>query len=392
MARFTLAGNWGRLGGIETLGGRRLADEGVFLLAALRCFGPDKSQVAPKSGKPMSTDLFQNYEGHGDLLTELKDRIRSAQVKAALAVNRELVLLYWSIGRDILERQQLQGWGAKVLQQLSKDLRRSFPSMKGLSFRNLNYMRMLARAWSDESIVQQLVAQIPWGHNIRLLEKVKDPAERRWYLQACIKHGWSRDIMMMQIETGLYRREGQAITNFERTLPAHQSDLAQQTIKDPYCFRFLMLDGDSRERETEQALVNHLQKFLVELGIGFAFLGRQQRIEVGGDEFFIDLLFYHVKLHAYVVVELKATDFKPEYAGQLNFYVTAINEMLCTPEDHPTIGLLLCRGKNRLVAEWSLKGIDNPIGVSEYELTEALPDDLKGKLPSIEQLESELDH
>ncbi len=336
------------------------------------------------------SDLVQKPAGYGELLAELKMRIRTARVRAGVAVNRELVLLYWSIGRDILGRQRAQGWGSKVIERLSQDLRSAFPDQRGLSPRNLLFMRGLAEAWPDEEIVKQVVSQIPWGHNVRLLQKVKNTDERLWYAKAAFEHGWSRNILEMQIDSGLYGRQGKAVTNFSRTLPAAESDLAQQTVKDPYNFDFLMLGDEAQEREVEQGLIAHLQNFLVELGVGFAFVGRQVRLEVGGDEFFVDLLFYHLKLRCYVVIELKGGEFKPEYAGKLNFYLTAVNELLSHPDDQPPIGLLLCRARNRLVAEWALRGVERPIGVSEYQLTESLPENLLGQLPTVEDLEQEL--
>lgn len=263
--------------------------------------------------------------------------------------------------------------------------------MKGLSVRNLKYMRDLAREWPEGSIGQQLVAQIPWGHNIRLLQKAKDPKEREWYICACIEHGWSRNVLEMQIETGLYGRQGEATTNFERTLPAPQSDLARETLKDPYNFEFLTIAEDAHERAIERGLVDHIRDFLLELGQGFAFMGSQVPLTVGDEDYYLDLLFYHVKLRCYVVIELKAGGFKPEYAGKLNFYLSAVDDLLRHPDDQPSIGLVLCRGKNKVAVEYSLRDMTKPLGVSEYLLTEALPEKLKGALPSVEELEAELE-
>lgn len=249
------------------------------------------------------------------LLADLKQRIQEAQVRAGLAVNRELVLLYWSIGREILSKQQAQGWGAKVIDSLAVDLRRSFPDLHGLSPRNLKYMRAFAEAWPDEAIVQQLVAQIPWGHNVRLLDHVKSPEERHWYVQQTIANGWSRNILLLQIDSGLYRRQGKALTNFARALPEPQSDLAQQILKDPYNFDFLTLSSEAKERDLERALLDHIRQFLLELGVGFAFVGSQYPLEIAGQDFRLDLLFYHLRLRAFIVLEIKATTFKPEYAG-----------------------------------------------------------------------------
>ena len=325
------------------------------------------------------------------LLGELKTRIRAARTKAALAVNHELTLLYWDIGRKILDRQDAEGWGAKVIERLSADLRQAFPDMKGLSPRNLKYMRRFADAWPDREFVQQAVAQIPWGHSLRLLDKVSDVATRRFYVHKTIEHGWSRNVLLMQIDSGLHDRQGKAITNFEDRLPAPQSDLAHNLLKDPYIFGFLGLEEDAQERHIEKALVRQLRDFLLELGVGFAFVGNQFRLDVGGDEFFIDILFYHLRLRCYVVVELKTGAFKPEYAGKLNFYLTAVDEQVRHADDAPSIGLLLCRERNRLVVEYALRDTHKPIGVAEYQLTEALPDDLRDKLPSVAELEAELE-
>jgi len=329
-------------------------------------------------------------EGYAELLHDLKQRIRNAQVRASLAVNQELVLLYWQIGREILTRQERESWGARVIDRLSADLRSAFPEMKGFSPRNLKYMRAFAEAWSDEAIVQQLVAQIPWGHNVRILDFVKQPSEREWYVRATLQHGWSRDVLVHQIEAGLHRRQGMALTNFDRVLPSPQSDLAQQITKDPYNFDFLMLGPDAHERDLERGLLEHLRDFLLELGVGFAFIASQYRLQVGGDEFSIDLLFYHLKLRAYVVIDLKMQAFKPEFAGKMNFYLSAVNDLLRHPDDQPSIGLILCKTRDRVVAEYALRDVAKPIGVSEYQLAEALPEKLKGALPTIEELESEL--
>jgi predicted nuclease of restriction endonuclease-like (RecB) superfamily len=328
--------------------------------------------------------------GYAELLESLKARIREAQVRAALSVNRELVLLYWHIGREILQRQEREGWGAKVIDRLARDLRREFPDMKGFSPRNLKYMRAFAEAWPEEQIVQQLVAQIPWGHNVRLLDYVEDPTERLWYVQQTIEHGWSRNVLVHQIESKLYQRQGKAITNFERTLPAPQSDLARSLIKDPYVFDFLSLGPGAQERDLERALLNHVRDFLLELGKGFAFVGSQYRLDIGGEEFYIDLLFYQLRLRCFVVIDLKIGEFKPEYAGKMNFYLSAVDDLLRHPEDRPSIGLILCKSQNRLVAEYALRDVSKPMGVATYRLTEALPADLQENLPSIEELKKEL--
>ncbi|MGF1460000.1 MAG: YhcG family protein [Leptolyngbyaceae cyanobacterium] len=341
----------------------------------------------------MSTNspLFPEEENYFALLDGLKQRIRSAQVRAALAVNQELIQLYWQIGREILQRQAQENWGAKVIQRLAQDLKREFPDIKGFSRSNLMYMRAFAEAWPDELIVQRCVGQLPWRHNIALLEKLKSTEERLWYGQQALENGWSRDILVMQIETHLFGRQGGAVTNFEKTLPPEQSDLQRQLLKDPYNFEFLTLDKAAQERDLERALVDRIRDFLLELGVGFAFVGSQYRLELEGDEFFIDLLFYHIKLHRYVVIDLKTTEFKPEYAGKMNFYVKAVNYLLCGERDDPTIGIVLCRSKKRTIVEFALDMMENPIGVSTYKLRDELPPDLQTSLPSAEQLEMELD-
>jgi predicted nuclease of restriction endonuclease-like (RecB) superfamily len=329
-------------------------------------------------------------KGYEALLGELKERIRAAQVQAALAVNRELVLLYWSIGRDVLARQKEHGWGAKIIDRLAADLHKAFPEMTGLSPRNLKYMRAFAEAWPDDQFVQQVVAQIPWGHNVRILDYVKDAAEREWYVRATIQNGWSRNVLVHQIESDLYGRQGKALTNFTRTLPAPQSELAQQVVKDPYNFEFLTLAEEARERELERALINHLRDFLLELGIGFAFVGSQYPIQVGGEEFRIDLLFYHLRLRCFVVLDLKMTPFQPEYSGKMNFYLSAVDDLLRHPYDQPSIGIILCKSKNKVVAEYALRDLRKPMGVSEYRLTQALPKQLRGNLPTAKELSAEL--
>ncbi|KVV53447.1 hypothetical protein WK92_08360 [Burkholderia ubonensis] len=323
-------------------------------------------------------------------LTDLKQRVEHARQRAAASANRELVTLYWQIGRDILERQQQRGWGAKVIDQLARDLKDAFPDMRGFSPRNLKYMRALAQAWPAPEFVQQPAAQLPWFHLCTLLDKVKDPADRDWYAGKSLEHGWSRNVLAMQIDTQAHTRAGSAVTNFDARLPPPQSDLAREALKDPYVFDFLGLTEDAQERDIEQALTRHITRFLLELGAGFAFVGRQYRLEVGGDEFFIDLLFYHLKLRCYVVVELKATPFRPDYAGQLNFYLSAVDAQLRAPEDQPAIGLLLCRERNRLVAEYALRGMANPMGVAEYQLLRQIPKSLESGLPSIDRIEAEL--
>ena len=340
------------------------------------------------SDKPVS--LSPAPQGYAEWLAELKRRIHSAQQRATLAVNRELVLLHWQIGRDILARQADQGWGAKVIDRLAKDLRAAFPHMKGFSPRNLKYMRAFADAWPDGEFVQGVLAQLPWYHQLALLDKLPSAEARQWYAAKAIEHNWSRNVLVMQIETRLLERTGQATTNFPTTLPTPQSDLARESIKDPYRFDFLGLTDEAQEREIENALVRHVTEFLLELGAGFAFVGRQVLLDVGGDEFFIDLLFYHLKLRCYVVIELKGGKFKPEHLGQLSFYLTAVDRQIKSEHDNATIGLLLCKSKNKIVAEYALGDKTQPMGVAEYKLLESLPPELQTSLPSIEQIEREL--
>ncbi|MBC7276595.1 PDDEXK nuclease domain-containing protein [Nocardioides sp.] len=328
------------------------------------------------------TDDLSLPDGYTEWLGDLKDRIRTTRQRAALAVNAELVQLYWHIGSEILNRQTAQGWGAKVIDQIAHDLRTAFPDMKGLSARNLRYMRAFAVAWPEPAIVQQLVAQLPWGHNVILLNRFNTADDRIAYAQAAIKHGWSRSVLSMHIEARTLERSGRAISNFERTLPPETSDLAREIVKDPYNFEFLGVGREAVEREIEKALVDHVTQFLVELGVGFAYVGRQVLLEVGGEDFFIDLLFYHLKLRCYVVIELKAGRFRPEHLGQLNFYLAAVDGEMAHPDDAPTIGILLCQSRNQVVAEYSLRGSTQPLGVAEYQL--------QASLPSVERLEQEL--
>jgi predicted nuclease of restriction endonuclease-like (RecB) superfamily len=327
---------------------------------------------------------------YGTWLADLKSRIQSAQQRATLSVNRELVLLYWQIGRDILERQQAQGWGAKVIDQLARDLTAAFPDMKGFSRRNLLYMRSFAEQWPDLEFVQQAVAQIPWGHNILIMTKRASVAEARFYIEQTLEQGWSRDVLALQLKSNLLARAGKSVTNFSRTLPPPQSDLAQQTLKDPYTFDFMAMTAPYNELDVERQLTQHITQFLLELGKGFAFIGRQYHLEIAGNDYYIDLLFYHVTLKCYVVVELKNRKFIPEYAGKLNFYLSAIDTLLKRSDDQPTIGLLLCRDKNNIEVEFALRDMNKPMGVSEYTLVEMLPDNLKGAMPTVAEIESDL--
>jgi len=290
-----------------------------------------------------------------------------------------------------LQRQEKQGWGSRVISQLAKDLKREFPDMRGFSRSNLTYMRAFANAWPDEEFVHQLGGQIPWKHNCAVLDKLKEPDKRRWYIEQTINNGWSRNVLIIQIETDLYQRLGGAMTNFERTLPKPQSDLAQQIIKDPYNFDFLTIGSDALERELERGLIEHIRDFLLELGVGFAFIGSQYAITVDEKEYRLDLLFYHARLHCYVVIDLKMGEFEPEHSGKMNFYVSAVNHLICTEEDNSTIGIILCRSKKKNTVEFALDTVHNPIGVSTYTLQDDLPPALKGNLPTADQLEMELE-
>ena len=347
---------------------------------------------------------------YAPLLADIKARVQSARIKAGLAANRELLVLYWDIGRLILERQRQQGWGARVIDRLALDLQRSFPGQQGFSPRNLKYMRAFAEAWPETVIVQQTVAQIPkgkkskptivhqpgaqlpWKHHCLLLDKLKLPADRLWYAAKAHEFGWSRDVLALQIDSGLHLRQGKAVSNFQQTLPPPQSDLVQQITKDPYVFDFLNLREAANERTVEDALMTNVEKFLLELGVGFALVGRQVRIEVGDQDFYLDLLFYHLKLRCYVVVDLKTREFTPEAAGKMNFYLSAVDDRFRQPGDQPSIGLILCRSKNRVIAEYALRDLTKPIGVSGYvtKLMASLPKSLKGAIPSVAELEKGL--
>lgn len=362
---------------------------------------------------------------YADLLGDIKTRIRQAQVKATLSANAEMILMYWDVGRMIAERQQLEGWGKGVIPRLAQDLQNELPEEKGFSARNLRLMIQFYGEYSslfpiwqppvakltdsgpsaeirtrtvaelnsqktDTQIVQQAVAQLPWAHNVILIQKLKDLPTRLWYMQQTIQNGWSRDTLGLMIKSNAHKRQGTAVTNFEKSLPATHSDLARQMLKDPYIFDFLTLTEPFEERELEVGLVKHLEKFLLELGQGFAFVGRQYHLEVSDKDFYLDLLFYHLKLRCFVVIELKKGGFKPEYAGKMNFYCSVVDDKLKHENDQPTIGLILCQDKDKVLAEYALRDIHKPIGVSGYELTRALPDNLKSSLPSIEAIEAEM--
>jgi predicted nuclease of restriction endonuclease-like (RecB) superfamily len=329
---------------------------------------------------------------YAEFLRDLKARIQSRQVRAILAVNRELIELYWEIGQMIVQRQEQSGWGDKILAQVETDLKRDLPSLEGFSRRNLYRMRALYRTYREQSeFVPQLVAQIPWGQNCILLEKVKDPIERQWYAEQTLAHGWSRNILTLQIETNLYARQVTATktTNFQQTLPSAQSDLVQQAFKDPYIFQFLTLADNAKERELEQELLSKIRDFMLELGSGFAFMGSQYPLQVSDQDFFLDLLFYHHRLRCLVVIDLKIGEFKPEDAGKMNFYLSALDAQVKHPDDRPSVGMILCRTKDNLIADYALRDLNKPIGVSTYRLGE-LPPDLQAELPTPEQLQQVL--
>jgi predicted nuclease of restriction endonuclease-like (RecB) superfamily len=330
-------------------------------------------------------------EGYAVWLADLKARIYATQQRAARSVNTELLCLYWQIGHEILSRQSEQGWGAKVVERLAHDLRVEFPEMSGFSRSNLLFMRLFAEAWPEDEIVSQAVGQLPWGHNRVLLTKLKERESRLAYGEAAARHGWSRNVLTMHIETRLLDRQGAALTNFEFALPSSKSDLARESLKDPYRLDFLGLGEEAQERDIENALIKHVTEFLIELGAGFAFVGRQVHLEVGAEDFFIDLLFYHLKLRCYVVIELKAGKFKPEHMGQLGFYMTAVDAQVKDDADGPTIGLLLCKSRDKVVAEYALRDTTRPLGIAEYQLAESLPEPLHTSLPTIEQIEREFE-
>jgi len=339
----------------------------------------------------MVSSANRKPEGYDEFLVELKKNVQQTQLDAAQAVGRCLIPMYWRIGRSILERQERLGWGAKVIDRVAMDLRRSFPEVRGFSGRNLKYMRGFALAWPDEAVVQQLLHKLPWGHLVRLLDKVGEPRRRLWYAKRAIENGWSRNVLVVHIERGLYEAQGSASTNFDSTLPVPQSDLARDTLKDPYKIGFLGIAEDAEERVIERGLVRHIRDFLIELGQGFSFVGNQFPLQVGNDDFRIDLLFYHLKLRCFVVIELKAGKFKPEHMGKLNFYLSAVDDLLRHPDDQPSIGMVLCKDRSSIVAEYALRGTSQPMAVSQYELTKSLPERLKGKLPSVDDLEAAFD-
>lgn len=374
----------------------------------------------------MNDDLIKTND-YKDWLINLKTRLRTVQLKAAVSVNSALLQFYWDLGADIVAKQKQAEWGTGFLKQLSVDLRAEFPEIKGFSERNIKFIRQWHLFYQEglikgkqpvsllgkeeaslvvkqpvsllgnteglrqvDSKLIQGITQIPWGHNISIIQKCKNYQEAVFYVRKTQEHNWSRNVLTHQIESNLWNREGKAISNFSEALPAQQSDLAQQILKDPYVFDFMSLSPEYNERELELKLVDHISSFLLELGAGFAYMGRQYALEVGERDFFLDLLFYHTKLHCYIVIELKTGDFEPEYAGKLNFYLKAVDEQIKSPNDQPSIGILLCKNRDKLVAEYALSDIHKPMGISEYNLTQSLPDNLKSALPSIEEIEAEL--
>ena len=329
-------------------------------------------------------------KSYGTFLEKLKNDILQSQLRAASSITLELTQLYWRIGKSLSEKIHLEEWGTKTLERLEKDISKAFPNLSGFSRRNLYLMKKFAEAY-PQGICATAVAQIPWGHNAILFQKVKSQSERIWYANKTVENGWSRNMLTNWIESDLYSRQGKAITNFKNTLPEPQSDLAEQLLKDPYNFSFITLEDKFREKELEQGLTDHIQKFLLELGHSFAFVGRQYPLDVGGKEFFIDLLFYHLTLHCYVVIELKANEFDPRDTGQMSFYLSAVDDLIRQPEDNPTIGMILCKTKNKVVVEYALRENNKPIGIASYEtkILESLPENLKGSLPTAEEIEAE---
>lgn len=341
------------------------------------------------SGKASLNQMPENYIA---FLTAIKNQINDSRTRAIFKANAELILLYWNIGNKILEKQESEGWGAKVIDRLSYDLKELFPDLKGFSPRNLKYMRAFALAWQNEEIVQRTIAQIPWRSILAIIDKVKNKKQRTWYAQKTLEFGWSQPVLVMQIETNLYGRSGKTENNFPATLPPPNSELANSIFKDPYIFDFLEQTKIKTERELEEALIQHVERFLLELGEGFAFVGRQVHLELGENDFFIDLLFYHLKLRRYIVIELKAGKLEPGHVSQLNMYLNVVDDVLKHPDDKQTIGLLLVKQKDKVIAEYCLRGYQNPIGIANWEqkITKSLPDELKTDLPSIEDIEKEL--
>lgn len=335
--------------------------------------------------------VFKQDKEYKKFIERIKTNILRYQMKSVVQVNRQLLTLYWSIGENIVKKQEQFGWGDAIVEQVAKDLQKAFPAMKGFSRSNIFNMRQwyLFYIKANEK-VQQLVGQLPWGHNILIINKIKSIPEAVFYLKETIRNNWSRNLLQHQIELGLFKRAGKSIHNFKTTLPKPQSDLAHQTLKNPYIFDFLNIQSGVVEKDIERQLTKHITKFLLELGTGFSFVGNQYHIEVSNQDYYIDLLFYHLKLHCYVIIELKTGDFKPEYAGKLNFYLSTVDDLIKHPSDNPSIGLILCRTRNEIVVEYALKDITKPIGISEYKLVESIPKEFKSTLPSVEEIETEL--
>lgn len=331
--------------------------------------------------------LDKSYKSY---IENLKKEIAQARIRASLSVNRELVLLYWKIGNHILEMQEKEGWGAKIIEQVSKDLSKEFPEMKGLGVSNLHYMRRFSADYKADLILQGPLVEIPWYHNLALLDKLKTTEERLWYAYKTIENGWSRNVLVHQIESDLYRRQGKAVTNFKDTLPTPQSDLVHELIKSPYNFEFLNIADQSREKDLESALIEHIKSFLLELGKGFAFVGSQYHVELEEESYYIDLLMYHIHLHCYVVIELKTGRFLPEHAGKMNFYLNLVDHQLRREGDNPSIGIILCKDKRNVTVKYSLDGLKKPVGVSEYKLNKELETKLKESLPDEDELKEEL--
>lgn len=342
---------------------------------------------------PVAPIISEMSDTYLSFIDNLKNEIEKQRLSVVLSANASMICLYWNIGKAILNKQAEEGWGSKVIDRISKDINDAFPDMNGFSPRNIKYMRKFAEVWNDYEIMQRTAAQIPWRSNILLLDKLSNQDERVWYAQKTLENGWSRDVLALQVESRLIERSGKSVNNFPIALPPADSDMADQIFKDPYLFDFLGTDVPRREVEIERKLTEHIQQFLLELGQGFAFVGRQVHLEVGGQDFYLDLLFYHLKLRCYVVIELKACDFEPGFISQLNMYQNVVNNVLRHPDDKPTIGLLLVKGKNKTVVEYSLAGYQNPIGVAQWQeqITKQLPEDLRSSLPTIEEIEKEME-
>lgn len=342
---------------------------------------------------PVAPIISEMSDTYLSFIDNIKNEIQKQRLSVVLSANASMICLYWNIGKAILNKQAEEGWGSKVIDRISKDINDAFPDMSGFSPRNIKYMRKFAEVWNDYEIMQRTAAQIPWRSNILLMDKLSNQNERVWYAQKTLENGWSRDVLALQVESRLIERSGKSVNNFPIALPPADSDMADQIFKDPYLFDFLGTDVPRREVEIERKLTEHIQQFLLELGQGFAFVGRQVHLEVGGQDFYLDLLFYHLKLRCYVVIELKACDFEPGFISQLNMYQNVVNDVLRHPDDKPTIGLLLVKGKNKTVVEYSLAGYQNPIGVAQWQeqITKHLPEDLRSSLPTIEEIEKEME-